>query len=414
MSAANLFAKPTGNTANLFATNPTNNIFGNSNNPVRPGTSTTTPWAPTSNNTNPFAGNTSGGMSTSYYNATPYGQTNRLNIGSMRAPKFEPTKITYSSTNANRTWNDKILPGSIVNANTTGNLSAVEMRIEDYYLIRTNNLDSVQRTALEAAIRSKNYNPSLNNPPAPPLPVTANSVYEPTSSNFKTNTSTYQTQYGQTAGYGQQQQSANIFGQTSTSNNPFSNPNSNNSNPFSNNTTTNAMRNSTAFNMFNHQPTQPINNPFAQNTTPGNNTHIFSQQPTNMQQSTYVNPFAQANNPIQQSQVTNNLFTNNQPNSNIFTSNNQQQQNNLFANQTQSNNLFANTGNNNPNLFANNNSNNLFANNTSNIFANNGQQMGYSTPNLFQNAMQQSQAGNNVFSNVFQPQPAYNARIPGC
>lgn len=354
MSTANLFARsnPTDIFRNGGSTTTTNNPFAGSN---RPGTSSNWMQTGTTAQSNPFAmgtgigSNTSMGANTMGMGTTPtYGNSTQSKLGSTRVPNFENNRNSYSSsTTTNKTWNDKNYPVSIASFETTGQLSPLEIRIEDYYMIRMGYLTESNKTSVNTAATKKCFNAlllSASNKPQPP--PTATYTYQ-SNVNRLTGT-TYpssNTTYGTPVGFGQQQQPGNIFG----------NSNSNNATSvFRNNTTYNqsdALRaSSTNTNIFAAGQTnnQPISNPFGQNTSGGTINNVFNQQP-----SAFSNPFGQNQNstpnPLnpnlfpanQNTQNSNNLFTN----SNIFPNNNRGSTagNNLFVNTTSgaSNNLFA-------------------------------------------------------------------------
>ncbi|CAM5999900.1 unnamed protein product [Sphagnum balticum] len=414
---ANLFARSNNNTDLFRQSNSTNNIF-NGNGANRTGQQNST-WqtAGTSTTSSPFGqGNTvtvTGNSNPTYIQPT---QNTSLNqIGSLRAPKYDHSKwscittgtvgtsTTTNSTNPyhNKTWTDKNYPGSIASVESTGYLSPLELRIEDYYLLRTNNVPDTVRSNIHNAInKNKSFNPDLLSV-APMPPVTAGLCYVvPTNSTGLSNRngSSYQPNYGQPVGFNQTTPVSNIFNNNT---NPFNGNSSNN--PFGSNNNTNAMRTSnTGNNVFNggQTPTNPFQNS-------GTNTaNIFAQQIGGTQQSTYNNPFGQNSNSYGQqnrNNSNNNLFANTNTNANT-NNNSNNNNNNLFANNTGSN-LYANQQQPTNNIFAgngtNSTSNNLFANSgqPTNIFANGGTANGYSTPNLFQQSLQHSQVvGTNMLN----------------
>jgi hypothetical protein len=174
---SNMFSR-NNNTTDLFrSSNNTTNIFGSSNT-NRPAGQQNTAWTISTNtssttNVNPFNQQTTTNMTT---NLPSYGQSNQ--IGSLRAPKHEMNKYScLLSVNPNtpqqivpyhnKQWNDKTFPSSIGAVETTGPLSVIELRIEDYYLLRTNNIPENTRTFLASAASKTNfkcYNTNLNNP----------------------------------------------------------------------------------------------------------------------------------------------------------------------------------------------------------------------------------------------------------
>lgn len=112
-------------------------------------------------------------QSTSYQTGSYYGQSSNTwqpmntaqptansKLGSNRATTYDSNKLNTLATMPppNKSWTDKNIPATISVADGTGNLSLLELRIEDYYLMKTNSLTDLQRKAFKDATDKRQVN----------------------------------------------------------------------------------------------------------------------------------------------------------------------------------------------------------------------------------------------------------------
>ncbi|CAK74409.1 unnamed protein product (macronuclear) [Paramecium tetraurelia] len=292
---------------NLFQSS-TNNIFGpfntNSNN------------FPTNNNFNPTV------------------------PGSYRGT-FKSQRITYGLMDA-EDQNSTLYTTNMFMQQEYKGISAIQIRLEDYYLIRSQQIQDTHKSQLETAVRKNNFNSKLikftnQQNLKPPQFQDQNDIFRRQNNSFN--------------------QSNDLFKQPNSYQNIFNNPSDNNRKDiFSNNSNDlfNKNNNNNPPNIFNAPPS---NNLF--NTNNNSAANLFQQQTNN------------SNNIFQQNNNNNRPFNSGNNNNNIFN-----QSTNIFSQQPNNNNMF-----NSQNIFSNNNlfnSNNLFNQPQQNIF---NQPMMFQYPN---------------------------------
>lgn len=312
------------------------------------------------------------------------------------------------------------IPTSIALREETMHLSPIELRTEDYYLLRTKAVDDKHRRMLESCIDKKIFNRELMSQDSmitlgemlsfTETPLSADNIEKLCNGNMSRYGNTSSSPFGNySSGNSTMGSSNNMFSRTGTSNNMFSNNSSNNnSNPFASNN-----MNSSSYNTRSSTGA----NPFASNnssSSTGNN--MFSSRTNNMMSSNSNRNMFSNSSGTPATNTGNNMFANTNNSSNPFsnTNNSNNTSNNMFNNNS-SNNMFSSnrfSNNNNSNPFANNSSgggssmsNNLFNNNSNsgNPFANNNSNNSGASNNMFNNSRNlfnnNNSGGNNLFNN---------------
>lgn len=246
----------------------------------------------------------------------------------------------------------------------TIHLSVIELRNEDYFLMRKQKVTQDIQRGMEEVLRKKCFNDNLFNSHV------VDGMREPDT--FKQGPPGMEI-------IRQLKNRITLSGVVNGSGNYSSNNNNNNSSNIFNRSINNSSNIFSSSN--NNNNNSSSNNIFGNNNS--NNRNIFSSNSNNNNNNSGGNIFNRNNN----NSNSNNMFNNNNNNSsNIFSSNNNNRGNNIFSN--------GNNNNNSSNIFSSNNNNNSGGN----ILNRNNSSSGYNNNNIFSNNNNNS-SNNNIFSN---------------